>query len=208
MIGFIIFGTRGVTYNHREGRFYCPACSGEKGYKHKRVRRFFTLYFIPLIPLDLLADYIECGRCRGTFKEEILDYDPSTDQAVEAEFQLAIKRVMVLMMMADGVIDDDEVTAISELYSRIAKEPFGEEQVRAEISAAEAAGKSASDYLTQVGPYINDSGKELILKAGIVVAAADGEFQDEEKLLLLEMAKALQVSPAHLKRLLDETFGD
>ena len=208
MIGFIIFGTRGVTYNHTKGQFYCPCCDVEKSYKHKRVRRFFTLYFIPVIPLDLLGEYIECARCNATFKEDVLDFDPSENTQVEAEFQLAVKRVMVLMMMADGVIDDAEVTTIGELYSRITGKPFSEEQVRAEIAVAEAAQKTATDYLSEVAPYVNDAGKDLIIKAGIFVAAADGEFQDEEKELLFEMAKALEVSPDRLTGLLDATLGD
>ena len=52
MVFLIIFGTRGVTYSVATGEFHCPSCAIKRGYDHKRVRRFFTLYFIPLIPLD------------------------------------------------------------------------------------------------------------------------------------------------------------
>ena len=65
----IIFGTRGITYRKDGGRFFCPECDGEQPYDRKRVRRFFTLYFIPLIPLNLLAEYIECPRCGGTYRD-------------------------------------------------------------------------------------------------------------------------------------------
>ena len=49
----IIFGTRGVTWNGESGEFVCPGCGGTtQQYTRKTIRRFFTLYFIPLIPLD------------------------------------------------------------------------------------------------------------------------------------------------------------
>ncbi len=49
----IIFGTRGITYSKGNGEFFCPTCADKKPYKHKRVRRFFDLYFVPIVPLDL-----------------------------------------------------------------------------------------------------------------------------------------------------------
>jgi hypothetical protein len=72
MLGLIIYGTRGVRYKYKQGQFFCPACHAQQAYVHRRVRRFFTLYFIPLIPLTLAGEYIECQRCTGTFKLEVL----------------------------------------------------------------------------------------------------------------------------------------
>ena len=36
-------------------------------YKHIKVTKFFTLYFIPLIPLGSAGEYVECQTCKGTF---------------------------------------------------------------------------------------------------------------------------------------------
>ena len=47
----IIFGTRGVKSTLSQGQFDCPQCGSNRAYKHKKVTRFFTLYFIPVIPL-------------------------------------------------------------------------------------------------------------------------------------------------------------
>ena len=68
----IIFGTQGVTYSKGKGRFSCPSCCCTRPYDHKRVRRFFTLYFIPVIPLDQLEEYVECESCRDTFQLSVL----------------------------------------------------------------------------------------------------------------------------------------
>src|SRR5258708_6295186 len=72
----IIFGTRGVTWNGESGEFVCPGCGGTtQQYTRKTIRRFFTLYFIPLIPLDKLGEYIECQHCRNTYNEQVLSYN-------------------------------------------------------------------------------------------------------------------------------------
>ncbi len=73
MLFFIIWGTRGVTTSKGSGRFVCPACGADRSYTLKQVRRFFTLYFIPLIPLGILGTYVECQTCGGTFKPTVLD---------------------------------------------------------------------------------------------------------------------------------------
>lgn len=76
MILLIIFGTKGVTSTVGSGPFWCPSCNMQQYYQHKKVRRYFTLYWIPLIPLDTLGEYIECGTCGGTFQQQVLSYNP------------------------------------------------------------------------------------------------------------------------------------
>ena len=121
MLGLIIFGTRGITSTLKEGRFYCPSCGPDCAYNHKQVRRYFTLYFIPLIPLDQIGQYIECRRCAGTYKKDVLDYDPQAGQEeAEAQFRTVMRRVMVDMMMADGVLDQEELKTLAAIYQDVA----------------------------------------------------------------------------------------
>lgn len=70
----IIFGTTGITSVERKGSFHCPACGAGATYQKKGVRRFFTLFFVPLIPLHKAADFVQCDRCGGTFKPEVLTW--------------------------------------------------------------------------------------------------------------------------------------
>ncbi|MFT6255427.1 MAG: hypothetical protein ACJATV_001691 [Granulosicoccus sp.] len=106
----IIFGTRGITTTPEKGDFNCPSCTSVQHYGLKRVRRFFTLYFIPLIPLDKLGEYLECLSCKDTYKPNILNYDPVANaEAIDAEYHSAIKKVMIHMLLPDGVIDDSDV---------------------------------------------------------------------------------------------------
>jgi zinc-ribbon family len=65
-VAMIIWGSRGITSSLAKGFFHCPRCDQQRSYDHKKVRRFFTLFFIPLIPLESLGEYVECQFCKGT----------------------------------------------------------------------------------------------------------------------------------------------
>ena len=205
----IFFGTRGVHSNAGQGHFHCPSCRCQQPYKHKRVRRFFTLYFIPLIPLDSVGEYVECDTCSHTFEPEVLQYDPSAGQAeFEVQFHKAIKRVMVEMIMADGVMDEDETNTVRNVYGQIAGSELSEEGVRDEIALAKRENKGVDEVLTAFASSLNDSGKEMVIRAAYLVAASDGEFQKEEKELISRIANALDMTPAHLRGTLSEMAAE
>ena len=75
---FIVWGSRGVTTTPDRGTFECPICMSRMNYARKRVRRFGTLYWIPLLPMDSLGEYIECSNCLKTFEVEVLELGKST----------------------------------------------------------------------------------------------------------------------------------
>ena len=83
MIYFIIFGWRAVTYSIGKGRFLCPGCGTEQDYRHRRVRRFFTLYFVPLIPLEKVGEFVECQMCNQKWQPLVLS--PALQPAVGTE---------------------------------------------------------------------------------------------------------------------------
>jgi hypothetical protein len=72
MLGLIIFGRRTTTKTITAGSFTCPRCGPGRGYEHKQVNRWFTLYFIPVIPLGTVGEYVECQGCAATFGPEAL----------------------------------------------------------------------------------------------------------------------------------------
>ncbi len=78
----IIFGTKGRAKSVDSGEFFCPNCQQRRPYDYKEVKRYFTLYFIPLIPMGHLGEYVECGWCNMQFKSEVLQYKPKKQVSV------------------------------------------------------------------------------------------------------------------------------
>lgn len=77
MLGLIIFGRRTMNHVAGHGNFDCPRCGAGRQYTHKKVKRWFTLYFIPIIPLGTAGEYVECQSCAGTFGPELLHHLPT-----------------------------------------------------------------------------------------------------------------------------------
>ena len=201
----IIFGTRGITTTPDRGTFNCPRCASPQPYNHKRVRRFFTLYFIPVIPLDKLGEYVECPTCQGTYDVEILDYDPSQENLqIEAFFHIAVKQVMIAMLLADGIIDDSEVKMLQSVYLELTGTQIPEEELREEISVIQASGSSALDLIKELTPQLNDPGKETVMRAAYSIANADGRIDDTESTLLAELGDGMGLTTAHMQGILAE----
>ncbi len=68
----ILVGSRGREVEVGSGTFHCPVCDVQRPYKHRRVGRYFTLYFIPLFQIQKLAEYVECQACHHVFPLEVL----------------------------------------------------------------------------------------------------------------------------------------
>ena len=201
----IIFGTRGVKSTIKQGQFLCPQCAAEKPYKHKKVRRWFTLYFIPVIPLDSQGEFVECQTCKGTFVPRVLDYKPDNSrEQFQSEYEKAMRHSMILMMLADGVIDDEELIVVQKIINKFGHNDITQEDLQILIAGVEANNEPIGTYLSKVAPSLNEHGKEVIIKCGIAVASADGHIDESEIDLIKEMAKAMEMSSSHLKGILSE----
>ena len=90
---FFIAGTKGETTTIATGEFYCPECNAQTVYHHDQVHEKATVFFVPIVNLRLLGEYIECQSCDSTYEIEILDYDPEQDQLeFEALYLIGLKK--------------------------------------------------------------------------------------------------------------------
>ena len=200
---FIIFGTRGVTTSGERGDFHCPQCGPHNPYTIKTVRRFFTLYFIPIIPLDRLGEYLECSTCQGTFETEVRDYDPSQyQQQLQSVYMVAMKQAMICMLLADGVIDDEEVKAVQQIFEELSGVQVTELDLREEIAGIQRQGEDAVEILSAIGDELNDSGKEKVLLSAYRIAASDGNVDQSEVDYIYKLGAAMRMSQAHIKGVL------
>lgn len=63
----IIFGTKSYGKVIKKGSFNCFRCSTEKNYNLIRYKKYFALFFIPLIPLGNNGDTLECDSCKTQY---------------------------------------------------------------------------------------------------------------------------------------------
>lgn len=69
----IFYGWRTTESSVGEGVFGCPTCRSPQRFRHLTLERWFTLYFIPLIPLGRVGEQVECQGCHSRFTPEALN---------------------------------------------------------------------------------------------------------------------------------------
>jgi len=199
----IIFGTRGVKSTFKSGNFNCPQCQENRFYRYRKVTKFFTLYFIPLIPLGNAGEYVECSDCKGTFIPRVLINNPDKDEFL-AIYEKAIRHSIVLIMLADGVIDDKKKVNVLAIINKFGTNDLSMPDLESYINVVKENNEGVTTYLKKVGPALNEHGKETIIKCALAVAAADGKIDDTEMNLISKMGQSMQMSPSHLNGIMSE----
>src|SRR6185503_8857843 len=106
-----------MTSTRQKGVFHCPRCGPERPFAHKVVQRYFTLYFIPLIPMGKAGEYVECTQCSGTFGVEALHYDPAVARQKTIDH---IKHLLYAVVTSAGPLTETRVAKLLDTLGRIA----------------------------------------------------------------------------------------
>ena len=197
----MLLGKKIFPKTSKEGKFYCPECRCTTEYELKEKIYYFHILWIPLVSLDTVGKYVECVECRNSFRESVLESSPET---ARAEFHPSMRRIMILMLLADGSIDDTEIEIIKGIYARVSGYALTDEEIREEIETASSEKLQVKEYLKKVTPYLNKTGKARVLKSAYYVASADGEFHDNEQTLMKEISQALEIEPSHYKSIIED----
>jgi hypothetical protein len=80
----IICGIRVFFHTTGQGVFRCQRCGGDRNYRRRSGRRFFTLFFIPLIPLKRVGEHVQCTTCRTRYHPDVLRLPTATEQGASA----------------------------------------------------------------------------------------------------------------------------
>jgi tellurite resistance protein len=198
------FENRRLISTKKDGSFYCPQCKSTSNYKHKKVTEYFATFSLPIIPLGTIGDYVECQTCLSTYAEEVINAKKDRNSFLPV-FHKPMRKLLIKMVLADGVIDAKEKIMLKETIEKLTKTPINNSDLDVEIALAKNDNLSIKEYLKEVGPQLNDNSKELILKASLLVANSDGGMNDSERALIVEISESLKMSRSFLNGLLAET---
>lgn len=195
----LIWGFKARSKAVATGTFYCPREGGDRTYEHKAAKRWFTFFWIPMIPLNDLGDFVECTSCQSTYYPSVLT--AKTAGEIEDVTTTAIRTVVVSMLKADGVVEPAERQAALTVVSRFASHPYGAADLDDDLATVNVS--SLTDHLEELGAVLNEHGKESILTAAVYLAGADGSVDESELQVAREIGKALTMSGAHVHGTID-----
>ncbi len=191
----VIFGIRVRYKTLAEGTFYCPHDGGDRSYRKRQARRWFTLFFIPLIPMRVLGEFIECSSCGSTYDMKVLTMP--TAAAMVDNLANAMRQAVVSLITADGVVTDAEKDKGLEVMQRYADTPYTMKHLEDDLKDLKHG--DLAQRLAGVAGMLNDRGKESLLASCFEIAAVDGSVDERETTRIEEAGAALGMSPAHVK---------
>jgi hypothetical protein len=184
------------------GVFFCPTCGGDRHYERQQGRRWFTFFFIPVIPLNNVGDeLVECTTCRQAYKTGVLDMP--TTATVSNDLTLATREAVVWLLRSVPAVSPAAVGVALEILSMAANRPWSEPELQQDMAALDVSGLPGR--LTALAGVLNEHGRETFLSGCVRVAMASGGVHDAQRALLDNIAQSLSMTPAHARGVIAQT---
>jgi hypothetical protein len=172
----IIFGLRVFYRTLGQGTFHCRRCGGDREFRHRAGRRWFTLFFIPVIPLNKVGEHVQCTTCKTRYVTDVLS------QPTNAQMQAALPTGMraaaaAMLRSGDPASPAARQRAITMVIGSGAQ-GYDEGMLEADLEQPFDLLRSA---LNQVGGQLSVQAKEWYLADVIRIGMADGALTDSER---------------------------
>jgi hypothetical protein len=199
----LIWGFRVRSSTVGTGQFFCPPCGGDRAYNQKTARRWFTLFFIPLIPLKVLGEYYECATCKSTYSSAVLSLP--TTATMQSSLFTAGRIAIVWLLRVSGLTPAGEAAAL-EVLSQSGGQPFSSAALHDDLATLEVS--SLPEYLAPLAGTLNEQGKESFLASctGVAAANGNGNIDGQAREVLDAIAGALSMTAAHARGVIDQTL--
>lgn len=191
----LIWGFRAIYKTLAQGTFYCPHEGGDRSYRRQEARKWFTFFWIPVIPLGVLGEFVECTSCGRTYDQAVLSM-PTVAKMMD-NLANAMRHAVVSIINADTVVDPVEKRIALEVMEQFSDTPYLEQHLDHDLATLQGA--KLADEMSGVAGMLNEHGKERLLEACMRIAAADGSIDETEIAELTRAGVALGMSPAHIK---------
>jgi hypothetical protein len=182
---FYIFGLIGT------GQFHCPNCGGDREYEHRTARRFFTLFFLPVVPLDKVGEVVRCTTCRTRFDPGVLRRPTSAQ--LSSALPSGMRALAAVVLRAGGVSDAATRAAIAAVH-RAGGAEYDLQQLHVDLGQPVEA---AAGPLQTLAAHLTPDACERYLAEAVRIGLADGALTPAERDAVLWIASHLGMSPAH-----------
>ncbi|MBS2536945.1 TerB family tellurite resistance protein, partial [Catenulispora sp. NF23] len=189
----IIWGWKTVFRVIGSGVFSCPACGADRNYERRKAQRFFTLFFIPLIPLKVVGEFVRCTYCKNDFQASVLSR-PTAAQFTDL-LQNSVRGVMVNVLRRGGWDHPAaRATAVQEIVTAGAV-GYAEPNLAQDMQVVP---DDLSQMLAALAQQLPDTGREAMVTGATRVAAADGPIQPAERAIIDAVGASLGLSQPHV----------
>ncbi|MGD0066486.1 MAG: hypothetical protein ABSA53_20825 [Streptosporangiaceae bacterium] len=189
----IIFGFRVFYRTLAEGTFHCRKCGGDRQYRRRSGRRFFTLFFLPVIPLNAVGEHVQCTTCKTRYVVEVLN-QPTTAQ-MQAALPAGMRSAVSAMLRSGDPYSPASRQRAIEAVIGAGTPGYDEAMLDADLMQPF---ESIRPALNQVGAQLTAQAREWYLAEVIRIAMADGPLTESERHAALAIGIDLGMTQAQV----------
>ncbi len=189
----IIFGLRVFYRTLAQGVFHCRRCGGDRRYRLRSGRRWFTLFFIPLIPLNTVGQHVQCTTCRTRYLTDVLR-QPTTAQ-MQAALPAGMRAAVATMLRSGDPASPATRRRAIEAVIGSGVPDYDDDLLTADIGQPLGALRPA---LSRVGAQLTVQAREWYLADVIRIAMADGQLTEGERHAALAIGMDLGMTQAQV----------
>jgi hypothetical protein len=189
----IIFGLRVFYRTIAQGTFHCRRCGGDREYRHRAGRRWFTLFFIPVIPLNSVGEHVRCTTCRTRYVTDVLN-QPTTAQ-MQAALPAGMRAAVAAMLRSGDPSNPASRQRAIEVVIGSGVRDYDEAMLNADLMQPFEVIRPA---LNQVGAQLTIQAREWYLADVIRIAMTDGPLTESERHAALAIGADLGMTQAQV----------
>ena len=199
----IFFGLRVFYRTAGQGTFHCQRCGGDREYRHKVGRRWFTLFFIPVIPLNRAGQHVQCAICGTRYRMDVLTLPTAAEmqEALPAGTQAAA----IAMLRAGGGSGTPARRRAIDAIKGAGLADYDDAALDADLSAPTMPGQDLAGPLNRLAMQLEIPAREWFLAEVVRIGLADGSLSDEERQAAQEVAAQLGMTPAQARGVISMT---
>lgn len=173
--------------------FFCPSCGGDRAASRRSARRWFTLFWIPLIPLKRVGEVVECETCHNRFDPAVADRPTTADLNDVLATAVRVLNAM-LVRTAESATEPIRNAAVAQV--RTAIPDYDHLTLDSDVASLDPA--LAGQYVGPLDEGLAVGGKELLLSDLVRVALAGGTITSDQRLVIDRAGRGLGLTPAHV----------
>lgn len=172
---------------------HCQRCGGDRQYRSCTGRRWYHVIFVPVIPMDRVAEHVQCRSCLTRYRLEVLAL-PTSAQMLAALPAGSLAAVTLMLRAGDQGSAAARHRAI-EVVRAAGLDGYDDAALSADL-AAEGPDRAIDISLGLLSVQLTMPAPEWFLADAVRVGLADGPLSDSERGAARRIAACLGLTPA------------
>ncbi len=197
----LFFGWRIVFRTIGQGAFHCPHEGADRDYRLRAARRWFHVFWLPIIPLKRFGEVVECQSCHSRYEPDVLRVPTAT--AIADSLARAMRMSVVDILRSSSAVSSLQHHAALNILRQYLP-TYHDVDLRTDIVSLDTS--SLHEHLQHIATVLNDVGKESLVGSGAWVAVADGNLNSTSRIVLEQLGADLGMTPAHIRGVIDSVL--